>query len=147
MAFKVEIKGLRELVAKFDKMPKELQLETHRIVFDGARYWESKAKADTRRIKDKGTLGQGISVKDLSDGRNKIAAEIVSNAEYSAYIEWGTITKVSVPAELGEYAMMFKGKGIRKNGGLIPRPFFFKHGPLARQRIEKGIKSILSEIK
>lgn len=49
----------------------------------------------------------GISSKKTAQG----ARELVSAAAYSAYIEWGTKTKVSVPADLTDYAAQFKGRG------------------------------------
>jgi hypothetical protein len=35
--------------------------------------------------------------------------KVTSYAEYSAYVEWGTRTRVSVPADLAQYAQQFKG--------------------------------------
>ena len=146
MVIKVEIKGLRELVGKFDRLPKELQLETRRTVEDGARYWVQLAQKDVRNRRS-GFLANGISYAPLTSTKNQVTFEVVSNMIYSPYIEWGTITKVDVPSELTAYAQQFKGRGLRKNGGILPRPFFFKQRPLVQAKVEKGIASILSEIK
>jgi hypothetical protein len=36
---------------------------------------------------------------------------VYSHAFYSAYLEWGTKSKVDVPADLQQYAQQFRGKG------------------------------------
>jgi hypothetical protein len=43
-----------------------------------------------------------------------ITAYVFSNAPYSPYINWGTGGLVSVTPEFAEYAMTFKGAGIKK---------------------------------
>lgn len=59
-----------------------------------------------------GRLRQSITVVVLDDGyRNDIQVGV----PYGAYVEWGTGTYVSVPAELQSLAITFKGKG--KSGG------------------------------
>ena len=56
--------------------------------------------------KDLGELTRSIG----KEGGNGLATIFV-NAPYAAYQEFGTGTKVSVPAELSEIAIKFKGKG------------------------------------
>jgi len=58
---------------------------------------------------DKGLLRNSIhpEIKDLT-------GEVIANAEYAPYREFGTGNKVNVPPELTDYAMQFKGKGIRQ---------------------------------
>lgn len=146
MVIKVEIKGLRELQAKFDSLPKQLQTEVRATVENGAKEWVRGAKRDCKAV-DVGFLRNGISYAQVIASKTKSVFEVVSNAEYSPYIEWGTITKVDVPGDLTNYAIQFKGRGLRKNGGILPRPFFFKQRPLVQAKVEKGIQSILSEIK
>jgi hypothetical protein len=66
---------------------------------------------------------------------------VVSAAHYSAYIEWGTITRVEPPneADLAAYAMMFKGAGIKKTGGMYARPFFFIHKDTVLNNLAKRL--------
>ena len=73
---------------------------------------------------DKGTLRQSISAQKSGKTIN-----IVANAKYSPYVEFGTggrvdlddMLRLGIPAT---YAAQFKGKGIR-DVNLPPRPFFF----------------------
>jgi hypothetical protein len=71
--------------------------------------------------------------------------EIVSGANYSAYVEFGTIDHVSVPAGIEDYAMQFKGKGIIKHGGVHPRPFFFPQLPIAQEAVKKNVQPLVAE--
>lgn len=62
---------------------------------------------------------------------NKLGAEIAAggmgkgvNVKYAPYPEFGTGTKVVVPSDLKDYAIQFKGKGIRKVNQRA-QPYFF----------------------
>jgi hypothetical protein len=80
-------------------------------------------------------LRQNIRVGTVTE----LEAEGRSDAEYSAYVEFGTGGLVDVPTGLEGYAMQFKGKGIRQIN-LAPRPFFFpaafKHFKLLMEKIK-----------
>jgi HK97 gp10 family phage protein len=141
---KVEVKGLRELQAKLSSLEPKVSTEVRGVVENGAKVMVRNAKRDAPV--NFGVLRNEISYYPTSTGKT-IGFEVVSGARYSAYVEWGTITKVSVPAELQAYALEFKGRGLRKNGGMFPRPFFFKQIPVAKSQIEKGITEIIKSIK
>ena len=143
MSYSVDIKGMNELVAKLEKLPEQVKGESNGILQRGAEVFVLNAKRDA--AKNFGFLTGQISfypnpVKNLS-------VTLTSGALYSPYVEWGTITRVKVPAELQPYAIQFKGRGIRKTGGMFPRPFFFKQLPLAKATIEKGFESMLKDVK
>ncbi len=84
------------------------------------------------------------SINGEVDGLNGIVG---STVRYSPYIEFGTGGLVDVPAGLEDYAMKFKGAGI-KQVNLFPRPFlipaFKKHTTIMLTELEKldlnGIK-------
>lgn len=58
---------------------------------------------------DKGGLKQSIRVANKG-----LTGEVTVGAEYGPYVEYGTGSKVNVPTELKDYAIQFKGKGIRQ---------------------------------
>jgi hypothetical protein len=96
---------------------------------------------------------------------------VISAAEYSAYMEWGTKTLARVPAELSTYAAQFKGGG--KGGdakkmiyawcarvgvpkelwyfvflkimrvGVRPQPYFFVHKPVIQNQLVNDLKQII----
>ena len=87
---------------------------------------------------DKGTLRQSISAQKSGKTIN-----IVANAKYSPYVEFGTggrvdlddMLRLGIPAT---YAAQFKGKGIR-DVNLPPRPFFFSSARI-------GFKNLLNRL-
>jgi len=87
---------------------------------------------------DKGTLRQSISAQKSGKTIN-----IVANAKYSPYVEFGTGGRVDLDdmLRLGippSYAAQFKGKGIR-DVNLPPRPFFFSSARV-------GFKNLLNRL-
>lgn len=133
----IDIKGLRELQAKFSQMPVNVVKQVRGIVENGAKVFVRNAKRDAPR--DNGFLSQSISYRPIPSGQNQSAFEIVSGARYSPYMEWGTITRVRVPEDLKAYAITFKGRGIKKSGGIFPRPYFFKQRAIVKSQVEAQI--------
>lgn len=143
MSFTVEIKGLRELQAKLKALPVQLKKEANGIVQRGAEVFIRGAQRDVPvRF---GFLRGAINF--APNPVTNLQVRLAAWKKYAAYLEWGTITRVVVPAGLEPYAITFKGRGIRKNGGIFPHPFFFKQLPLAKKTIEQGFSSMLKDIK
>ena len=63
--------------------------------------------------------GSGMSAEVWAGGSGKGV-----NVKYAPYVEFGTGDKVYVPKELTDYAIQFKGRGIRK-GNNRHQPYFF----------------------
>ena len=104
---KFDIKGFSELQAKIKALPKELQEE----VVGEIQAWGNDVNAEQiglisqQKIQDLGALQQNTKALAKPDG-----VELISNVYYAPYIEFGTRSKVKVPAELNDYASQFKGK-------------------------------------
>lgn len=60
------------------------------------------------------------------------------NVRYAPYVEFGTGSGVSVPPELQEYALQFKGRGLRKVNRRA-QPYFFPS-------VNLGMKEMLMEL-
>lgn len=117
MAFKAQIKGLDKLLKDIKTKSADLQEEVQEEINDFSRRVVAKAK--NRVPKDTGRLGQAIQANPLDLG-----VVIEANIKYAAYVEFGTGSFVKVPAGLEDYAIQFKGKGIKKVN-LPARPFLF----------------------
>lgn len=91
---------------------------------------------------DTGKLKNHITVNRLG----QLSYEVVSSMMYSPYVEFGTITHVKVPTGLESYALQFKGRGIKKTGGMYPRPFFFPQVPIAKEELLKQSLRVLKEL-
>lgn len=66
----------------------------------------------------------GILANSQYKSVNGLNAEVGFTANYAAYVEFGTGGMVDVPSGLEEYAIQFKGAGIRQVN-LPARPFLF----------------------
>ena len=108
----VTIKGLNSTIAELkafgEKAEKLINAETQAIAFQ--------IEADAKKLAPKnfGKLAQSISHLEVKPALYKVTV----NELYGAYMEFGTGTKVSVPAEFADMAATFKGKkqGTFKQG-------------------------------
>lgn len=107
-AFNVEIKGLKQLQAKFQKMPVKLKREIQGELesFGQSVAGDAKRTAPT----NVGGLRQSIMWTKSKD----LEVLIQANAKYAHIVEFGSKSKVKVPAEFANYALQFKGM---PNGG------------------------------
>lgn len=109
----VTLSGWKEFDAKLQGLPRVLTDEINGEVKYAAEKWAELAKKDAP--KDLGFLAGGISVglplKNVNGELISSQWEVYSKSENSPYMEWGTKTRVNVPADLSAYALQFKGKG------------------------------------
>lgn len=161
----IALSGFKEFEAKCKNLPKIIMEEMDGEVEESSRHWASLAKRDAP--KDQGFLAGQITNKKI-----KLAEwETVSPAEYSAYLEWGTKTKVQIPAELQAYANQFRTKGtgdakkmiyawMKRVGipvqfqwpvffsiitkGVNPHPFFFIQKPIVEKEFITRAQKILN---
>jgi HK97 gp10 family phage protein len=133
---KIEVQGMDKIIKKFGSIPQNVKKEVDAEMAATANNFVNRAV--TAAPVDTGFLRSKITFARLGE----MNYEIVSAAKYSAYLEFGTITRVKVPSELTAYAMQFKGKGVKKSGGLYPRPFFFPQLPKARAEFQESLSEI-----
>jgi HK97 gp10 family phage protein len=133
----IQVDGLDRLKKKFGSLPENLKAEVDAELASTANEFVNRAVSAAPV--DTGFLRNQITFTRLGE----MNYEVVSGARYSAYLEFGTITRVSVPSDLVEYAAFFKGKGIRKNGGIYPHPFFFPQLPIAQAQLNKNLKEVV----
>lgn len=161
----INLSGFKEFGDKLNRLPNQLSGEVDEVVGLAAAEWELRAEQDAPV--DQGHLRGQITHKKNS----QMNWEVVSPVEYSAYLEWGTRTRVNVPADLQAYASQFRSTGqsgakkmiyawmdrvgIPKDKqwfvfisimvkGIHPHPFFFKQGPLVEQQLVRDITDILN---
>ena len=137
MAFKAQIKGLDSLLKKVQTKSKEMQEDVQEEIEDFGRRVVLKAK--TRVAKDTGGLGQAIISIPYPNG-----VTIEANKNYAAFVEFGTGALVNVPAGLEDYAIQFKGKGI-KQVNLPARPFLFNSFFEEKQSLLDNIKKAIAK--
>jgi hypothetical protein len=133
----VTFTGWGEFQTKLQTLPQVLFDEIDGECMDAANEWEQLAKLAAPV--DKGYLRQNITNKQLG----LMNYEVTSNALYSAYREWGTGVLVSVPPDLAEYAITFKGAGLRQVNSR-PTPYFFVQQPIVQKNLFEKITKVLN---
>ena len=142
ISFKIE--GLDDLIKRMGKLAPEIAKEVAMEVNASALAIQSKARRDV--VVDNSTLRSSIQLREINRG-DKIMYTVGSALRYAPYVEFGTGGTVSVPAGYEDFAMQFKGKGLRKIN-LRPRPYlipaFESEIPILRKNIQNVIKNVKS---
>lgn len=131
-----QARGIQQLLKDIDKYGKRVKKEIDLEIEASARTIERNAKRAAPV--DMGFLRNSISSKK----EQELVYEIVVQRYYGAYVEFGTGGLVDVPPGLEQYALQFKGDGIRQVN-LPARPFLFPAYEAERVLLVKRIKGIL----
>ena len=138
------IEGLDALITRIGKLAPQIAKEVAMEVNASALAIQSKARRDV--VVDNSTLRSSIQLKEINRG-DKIMYTVGSRLKDAPYVEFGTGGTVNVPAGYEDFAMQFKGKGIRKIN-LRPRPYlipaFESEIPILRKNIQNVIKNVKS---
>jgi HK97 gp10 family phage protein len=138
------IEGLDALITRLGKLAPEIAKEVAMEVNASALAIQSKARRDV--VVDNGILRNSIQLKEVNTG-DKIMYTVGSRLKYAPYVEFGTGGTVNVPSGYEDFAIQFKGKGIRKIN-LRPRPYlipaFESEIPVLRKNIQNVIKNVKS---
>lgn len=100
----MKVTGVDKLLKQFDQFGKEGEKHAAAEVEDAARNISTIAKKLAPA--NFGKLRQGIDPEKV----NKLRWEVVSNAPYSGYMEFGTGQHVQVPAEMQDLANAIRGQ-------------------------------------
>jgi HK97 gp10 family phage protein len=143
--FKIE--GLDALIKRMGKLAPEIAKEVAMEVNASALAIQSKARRSVAsNSTDKGRLVGSIQLKEINKG-DKVIYTVGSALKYAPYVEFGTGGEVNVPAGYEDFAIQFKGKGIRKIN-LRARPYlipaFESEIPILRKNIQNVIKNVKS---
>ena len=138
--FTFTLEGADKVLAGLKSLPETLKKEIEAEIQFSSMAIERAAVMDAPA--DMGFLRNGISSFKSGD----LQFDVVSNANYSAYIEFGTGALVNVPAGLEAYAMQFKGRGIRQVN-LPARPFLFTNYLKEKPKLIARIKNIIADLK
>lgn len=136
----VKLSGYNELLRKFETFPDELMEEVDAEIEEGARDFVRRAKIAAPG--DTGRLRGSINYKPLGFA----VYETFAQTSYAAYQEWGTIEFVSVPPDLVDIAIKYKGRGIRKTGGVTPKHYFYSQQAIVVPRMVENIGRITEEL-
>ena len=142
-ALSIQAIGFEDLIERLKKAPETMRKEIAAEFLDASNVIAQEAKQ--RAPVNYGILKNSIVVDPPRN--NGLSIGVSALANYSAYVEFGTGTKVDVPEDpegLPEYALQFKGH--KEIPGMHARPYFF---PAVRRQIPiiiKRIKAVLAEL-
>jgi hypothetical protein len=94
---------------------------------------------------DFGVLKNSIQSNPIKVQGGVISGGVSVGAKYAPFVEFGTGTKVDVPAELNSYAKQYKGDGVKKLN-LPARPFFYPEVWKQRNDLPKKIEQGLIKL-
>ena len=127
------IEGVQKaLDRKVEALTKGLDRELTASAFEINEKQITYTPVDTGRLR-------GANVVEMPEPLHKV---LINNVDYAPYIEFGTGGKVSVPAELTDIALQFKGAGIRRVN-MRAQPFFFRAFFEEKQNMINRIKKLL----
>lgn len=162
----VQVSGLNQLLKAIKDKAKDVQEEVSIQLIESANEMVNGAAGDAPV--DMGILRNEITVKKVDN----LNYEVVSQADYSAYVEFGTKSQVEIPPGLEQVAAQFRGKhgssgeakkfiydwckrkGIPEEAwfnvyrsimvkGVKPHPFFFKQLEKEAPKLIQNIKNII----
>ena len=130
--FSIEVQGLDKLLKGLDEKTKQMATDVGDEILATAYDIEK----DAKMVVPKDLSGLAGSINAMRTGQ--LSSEVAAQKHYAAYVEFGTGALVDVPAGLEDYAIQFKGRGIRKVN-LPARPYLF---PAVTKNIPKLIERI-----
>jgi HK97 gp10 family phage protein len=137
----VKLKGNKALLNKLKEVGQVGKDLIEEEVFSSLH--EIRNEAVSRVPVDTGILKNSIVVQN-----EKLSGKVIVNAKYAPYVEFGTGTRVDIPEGLKDYAIKFKGKGI-KEVNLPAQPFlfpaWFRETKELMINLEKGLSKIVKK--
>jgi HK97 gp10 family phage protein len=138
MAFAVNLSGLKDVEGKLNKLSLIMTDVSNEINASALKiYTDAK-----REVKvDNSTLRSSIAINP--DSKGSLTYSVEARAKYAPYVEFGTGGLVDVPAGYEDFAIQFKGKGIRKVN-LRARPFLIPAFEQEKPKLIKRLKDLLN---
>lgn len=136
--FSFEVEGLNQVLKGLDKLEDNVLSEADGELKASAAKISRDAKSAAPI--DLGFLRNAISV--VENGR--LDYEVVAQRHYAPYVEFGTGGLVDVPAGLEDYAIQFKGKGI-KQVNLPARPYLFPSYEQEKVKLLERLRKTLAQ--
>ena len=142
--FRIELEGMDKVLNALAKADSDIAKRVDLELKAAANEIENQASRNVSRIPRGGdSQFTGTLLKGISSRRSApLQWEVVSSAEYSAFVEFGTGAYVKVPSGLENYAIQFKGRGIREVS-LPARPYFFPAFYAVKKKLLDNIRNAL----
>lgn len=134
--FAFQFNGLTDLIRDFQTLPENVIQELDLELATSA----EKIVVDAKAAVPKKTNALMISIKNIRD--KILHHNVLADKHYAPYVEFGTGSLVDVTHGLEDYAIQFKGRGI-KQVNLPARPYLFPAFEEERVKLIDRIKQTL----
>lgn len=145
---KIDLSQFQPLLKKFSTLSQELIDELDGELADAARVFAGLAKNKLARNlsgNNNRKTGRLLNSINFAPTGRPLSYEVFAQTNYAAYNEWGTINHVSVPPELADIAIKYKGRGIKKTGGMRPKDFFYSQRAIVIPSLLKRLDTVIQQ--
>lgn len=143
----IDLSQFEPVLKKFATLSQELQEEIDGEIEASAKKFvelSKKSLASSLSANNNKKTGRLYnSINTLPINGVKMSHEIFVLTNYAAYNEWGTINYVSVPADLVDIAIKYKGRGIRKTGGMKPKNYFYSQRAIVIPELINNLNTVI----
>ena len=91
-----------------------------------------------------GILRNSIHIEPITGEEDVYGYKIGSYLPYAPYVEFGTGTRVSVPAQYEDFALLFKGK--KEVVGMNAQPYLLPNFEMQVEQFKSNIEKALSNV-
>jgi hypothetical protein len=144
---KIDIGGFSEVLKNISTLAADLRDEIDAEIEEATRRFSLLAKQSlagslsANNNKKTGRLLGSIGFGRLLNA--SLSHEVFAISNYAAYNEWGTIENVSVPPDLTDIAIKYKGRGIKKHGGMKAKHFFFPQRAIVIPELMNNLNNVI----
>lgn len=163
--FTFKLEGADKVLSALKNLPVKIKKEIKAEIEIGGQNIVNAARSDAAA--DQGLLRNGITSYPTGD----LQVDIVSAADYSAFLEFGTRTKIRIPPGAEQFASQYRSRSdasslgakeaiknwCKRKGienwypvyisimvkGIEPKPFFFHNFFIEKPKLIRRIKNIL----
>lgn len=129
----IDLRELQPLLKNLSTLSADLLAEYDAEIEESARVYVGLAKnklASQLSSNNNRKTGRLLNSINYAPAGKPLSYEVFVQTNYAAYNEWGTITYVNVPPDLVDIAIKYKGRGIKKTGGMRAKNFFYSQRAL-----------------
>ena len=145
----IDVSGFSEVLKNISTLAADLRDEIDAELEEASRSFARLAKNSlANSLSANNNKKTGRLLGSIGFGRSLTAPlshESFAITNYAAYNEWGTIEHVSVPPDLVDIAIKYKGAGIRKRGGMRAKHFFFSQRAIVIPELMNNLNNVIED--
>lgn len=146
---KIDITGFSDVLKNISTLAQDLREEIDAELEEATRNFALLAKRSlASSLSANNNRKTGRLLGSIGFGRvfnASLSHEVFAITDYAAYNEWGTIEHRDVPPDLVDIAIKYKGRGIKKRGGMSAKHFFFPQRDIVIPELMANLNNIIED--